>query len=148
VALPAFARHTPLQSAGRAAIDRYLLPAAPTAAILQLRVCCRGPMLRQSDRRTPCRYIDLLHRHILCGKCPQYTYVTAGNSVKSTNCDPKTDLIDEISTSEGNSFAGNTFSIKIEVFFHMSQLMPLPLTVSCFSKIKIGFNFVVSAHSG
>ena len=24
---------------------------------------------------------------------------------------------------------------------HMAQLMPLPLTVSCFSKIQIGFNF-------
>jgi len=24
---------------------------------------------------------------------------------------------------------------------HMAQLMPLPLTVSCFSEIQIGFNF-------
>jgi len=31
---------------------------------------------------------------------------------------------------------------------HMAQLMPLPLTVSCFSKIQIGFTFLVSAHSG
>ena len=29
---------------------------------------------------------------------------------------------------------------------HMAQLMPLPLTVSCFSKIKIGFTFLVPAH--
>jgi len=29
---------------------------------------------------------------------------------------------------------------------HMSQLMPLPLTVSCFSKIQIGSTFVVPAH--
>jgi len=29
---------------------------------------------------------------------------------------------------------------------HMAQLMPLPLTVSCFSKIQIGFTFVVPAH--
>ena len=28
----------------------------------------------------------------------------------------------------------------------MSQLMPLPLTVSCFSKIQIGFTFLVPAH--
>ena len=27
-------------------------------------------------------------------------------------------------------------------------LMPLPLTVSCFSKIQIGFTFLVPAHSG
>jgi len=26
---------------------------------------------------------------------------------------------------------------------HMFQLMPLPLTVSCFSKIQIGFTFLV-----
>jgi len=25
--------------------------------------------------------------------------------------------------------------------FHMTQLMPLPLTVFCFSKIQIGFTF-------
>jgi len=29
---------------------------------------------------------------------------------------------------------------------HMSQLMPLPLTVSCRSKIQIGFSFLVPAH--
>ena len=28
----------------------------------------------------------------------------------------------------------------------MSQLMPLPLTVSCFRKIHIGFTFLVPAH--
>ena len=31
---------------------------------------------------------------------------------------------------------------------HMAQLMPLPPTVSCFSKIQIGFTFLVSAHPG
>jgi len=31
---------------------------------------------------------------------------------------------------------------------HMSQLMPVPLTVSCFSKIQIGFAFLVPAHRG
>jgi len=31
---------------------------------------------------------------------------------------------------------------------HMAQLMPLPLTVSCFSKIEIGFTFQVPAHPG
>jgi len=31
---------------------------------------------------------------------------------------------------------------------HVAQLMPLPLTVSCFSKIKIGFSFLVPAHPG
>ena len=31
---------------------------------------------------------------------------------------------------------------------HMAQLMPLPHTVSCFSKIQIGFTFLVPAHLG
>jgi len=31
---------------------------------------------------------------------------------------------------------------------HMAQLMPLPLTVSCFSNIQIGFTFLVLAHLG
>jgi len=31
---------------------------------------------------------------------------------------------------------------------HMAQLMPLPLTVSCSSKIQIGFTFLVPAHAG
>jgi len=31
---------------------------------------------------------------------------------------------------------------------HMAQQMPLPLTVSCFSKIQIGFTFLVPAHLG
>jgi len=30
----------------------------------------------------------------------------------------------------------------------MAKLMPLPLTVSCFSKIQIGFTFLVQAHPG
>ena len=30
----------------------------------------------------------------------------------------------------------------------LAQLMPLPLTVSCFSKIQIGFTFLVLAHLG
>ena len=30
----------------------------------------------------------------------------------------------------------------------MAQLMPLPLTVACFSKIPIGFTFLVPAHPG
>ena len=31
---------------------------------------------------------------------------------------------------------------------HMDQLMPLPLTVSCSSKIQIGFTFLVPADLG
>ena len=31
---------------------------------------------------------------------------------------------------------------------YMALLMSLPLTVSCFSKIQIGFTFLVLAHLG
>ena len=31
---------------------------------------------------------------------------------------------------------------------HMAQLMPLLLTVSCSSKIQVGFTFLVPAHPG
>ena len=30
----------------------------------------------------------------------------------------------------------------------IAQLMPLPLTVSCFNKIQSGFTFLVPAHPG
>jgi len=39
-------------------------------------------------------------------------------------------------------------SVWSEVQTHMAQLMPLPLTVSCSSKIQIGFTFLVPAHPG
>ena len=31
---------------------------------------------------------------------------------------------------------------------HLAQLMPLPLTLSCFSKIQTGFTFLVLAYPG
>jgi len=31
---------------------------------------------------------------------------------------------------------------------HIAQLMPLPLTVSCFCKIQTGFTFLAPAHLG
>jgi len=39
-------------------------------------------------------------------------------------------------------------SVWSKVLTHMAQLMPLPLTVSCSSKIQTGFTFVVPAHPG
>jgi len=35
-----------------------------------------------------------------------------------------------------------------DAYLHMAQLMPLLLTVSYFSKIQIGFTFLVLAHLG
>ena len=37
---------------------------------------------------------------------------------------------------------------EVQTCIIMAQLMPLPLTVSCFSKIQIGFTFLVPADPG
>ena len=44
--------------------------------------------------------------------------------------------------------AGMVICLERGADLRMSQLMPLPLTVSCFSKIQIGFTFLVSARPG
>ena len=44
--------------------------------------------------------------------------------------------------------AGMVICLERVADLHMAQLMPLPLTVSCFSKIQIGFTFLVPAHLG
>jgi len=46
------------------------------------------------------------------------------------------------------SGAGMVICLQRGVDLHMAQLKPLPLTVSCFSKIQIGFTFLVPAHLG
>ena len=44
--------------------------------------------------------------------------------------------------------AGVVICLERGTDLHMVQLMPLPLTVSCFSKIQIGFTFLIPAHLG
>ena len=44
--------------------------------------------------------------------------------------------------------AGLVICLERGADLHMAQLMPLPLNVSCFSKIQIGFTFLVPAHLG
>ena len=44
--------------------------------------------------------------------------------------------------------AGMVICLERRADLHMAQLMPMPLTVSCFSKIQIGFTFLVPAHPG
>ena len=44
--------------------------------------------------------------------------------------------------------AGMVISLERGADLHMAQLLPLPLTVSCFSNIQIGFTFLVPAHLG
>ena len=44
--------------------------------------------------------------------------------------------------------AGVVICLEQSADLHMAQLMPLSLTVSCFSKIQSGFTFLVPAHLG
>jgi len=44
--------------------------------------------------------------------------------------------------------AGVVICLERGADLHIAQLMPLLLTVSCFSKIQIGFTFLVPAHPG
>ena len=43
---------------------------------------------------------------------------------------------------------GVVICLEWDADMHMAQLMPLPLTISCFSKIQIRFTFLVPAHPG
>ena len=43
---------------------------------------------------------------------------------------------------------GMVICLERDADLHVAQLMPLPLTVSCFSKIQIDFTFLVPAHPG
>jgi len=42
--------------------------------------------------------------------------------------------------------AGVVICLERGADLQMAQLLPLPLTVSCFGKIQIGFTFLVPAH--
>ena len=44
--------------------------------------------------------------------------------------------------------AGMVICLEQGADLHMAQLMPLPVTGSCFSKIQTGFTFLVPAHQG
>jgi len=44
--------------------------------------------------------------------------------------------------------AGMVICLERDADWNTAQLMPLPLTVCCFSKIQIGFTFLVLAHPG
>jgi len=44
--------------------------------------------------------------------------------------------------------AGVVICLERGANLHIAQLMPLPLTVTSFSKIQIGFTFLVLAHPG
>ena len=43
---------------------------------------------------------------------------------------------------------GMVICLERDADLHMAQRIPLPLNVSCFSKIQIGFTFLILAHPG
>ena len=71
-ALPSFARHTPLLLSagvtGRAASDRYLLPALARGSKPVKTGLLLWALLKQKDGRTPYRYIDPVP-HTIYGQC-------------------------------------------------------------------------------
>ena len=71
--------HCPHSHAAAAPIDRYLLPAGPSAANLQQRVCCRGSVLGQTDGRTPYRFIDPAPRTTRAAPMMKCANVFTGN---------------------------------------------------------------------
>ena len=111
------------------------MPTGPTAANLPhaTAVAQDGPD-RQTDGRTLCHYI-----------------YTAAYSVNAFSA-----LTLLVGRHEGHPAckktdwwgAGVVMCLERGAHLHMAQLMPLPLTVSCFSKIQIGFTFLVLAHPG
>jgi len=46
------------------------------------------------------------------------------------------------------TLSGGVICLEQGADLHMAELMPLPPTVSCFSKIQTGFTFLVPAHPG
>ena len=49
-------------------------------------------------------------------------------------------LLCSVSSGADRWGAGMVICLELGADLHMAQLMPVPLTVSCFSKIQIGFN--------
>ena len=66
----------------------------------------------------------------------------------STNVIAFTALTLLVGRHEGHPACKKLSGAGMAICLHIAQLMPLPLTVSCFSKIKIGFTFLVSADPG
>jgi len=67
--------------------------------------------------------------------------------VPDLNCEVQDLLLEVVDLSKWWG-AGVVICLERGADLHMAQLMPLPLTVSSFSKIQIGFTFLVPAHPG
>ena len=95
---------------------------------------------------------DLWHRYFAAGSFWHYRRCT----VKAKDTPPFSALTLLVGQQEGHPAckktdwwgSGVVICLERGADLHMAQLMPLPLTVSCFSKIQIGFTFLVPAHPG
>ena len=86
--------------------------------------------------------------HCQCYARLTVTFPAAGRQRLST-CTKLYSLV-TIATVKKTEWWGASVVICLErgADLHMAQLMPLPLTVSCFSEIQIGFTFLVPGHPG
>ena len=76
--------------------------------------------------------------------------VKPGQRVCNEHCDERPTSNRDIRILEKTEWWGAGVVICLEqgADLHMAQLMPLPLTVSCFSKIQFRFTFLLPAHLG
>jgi len=100
------------------------------------------------------------HQHADCSLRKKFHRVVYCNfrqtSVPSSQCFAFSALTLSVGRQEGHPACENTewwragmvICLERGADLRMAQLMPLPLTVSCFSKIQIGFTFLLPAHPG
>ena len=113
---------------------------------------CKYTLWRQPRRH---RVVDA---HSLCSSSPalrrtrrsyatssSFTFASPNQNVGGGTCTVATCLLCPRPEWWG---VGMVICLERGADLHMFQMMPLPLTVSCFSKIQIGFSFLVPAHLG
>ena len=99
------------------------------------------------------------HPSLLCGTpviIKKYTLVISSSYLTSYLTTAFSALMLLIGWQEGHpackNLSGGVLAwlshLERDADLHMAQLMPLPLTVFCFSKIQIGFTFLILAQPG
>ena len=121
--------------------------------------------LRWSHRcKLMCKVLSMLAKKLVLVKCPRKWIITSATA--TFRClqicwrwlPPEPSVLWRwlVGWQEGHQAckktewwgAGVVICLERGANLHMAQLMPLPLSVSCFSKIQIGFTFLVPAHLG
>jgi len=109
-------------------------------------ICKSAPRSRQTTTPAPQSNISSFYRPdaLLC--CPTNNI----KALKAKVIDTVLQVLKNVVQEYKNEWRGAGVVICLErgADLHMAQLMPLPLTVSCFSKFQIGFTFLVLAHLG